>query len=119
MPPIRILLAEMAAELRAEVRHSLDGQPDLIVIGNASCEVDVLLQAEQADVVIVGMAGTTVPPIAERLVDEYPRIGVLAIDLDREQGLLYQLRPHLARIAELSPSELAAAVRLAASGLTT
>jgi len=115
MPPIRILLAETAAGLRAEVRNALVGQPDLIVVGDASGEVEVLLQAERADVVIVGMSGTTLPPIAERLVGEYPRIGVLAIDIDREQGLLYQLRPQLAQIAQLTPAGLAAAIRLAAA----
>jgi DNA-binding NarL/FixJ family response regulator len=119
MPPIRVLLAETVARLRAEVRDALAGQPDLIVVGDASDEVEVLLQAERADVVIVGMSGTTLPSTAERLIDEYPRIGVIAIDIDREQGLLYQLRPQLSRIAELTPAGLAAAIRRVAAELAT
>lgn len=111
MPPIRILLAETVVGLRAEVRHAVLGQPDLIVVGDASGEVEVLLQAEDADVVIVGMSGTGLPSIAERLLDEYPWIGVLAIDVDREQGLVYQLRPQLARIAGCTPAVLAEAIR--------
>lgn len=117
MPPIRILLAETADGLRAVVNHALAGQPDLIVVGSANGEVEVLLQAERVDVVIVGMSGTALPSVAERLVDEYPRIGVLAIDVDRAQGLLYQLRPQLAQIAELTPAVLTAAIRQAASDL--
>lgn len=117
MRPIRILLAEQASELRTVVRGALADQPDVTVIGDVSDEVEVLLQAEQANVVIVEMSGTALPAVVERLVDEYPRIGVLALDIDRDRGLLYQLRPQLTQIAELTPGVLAAAIRQAASGL--
>lgn len=115
MPPIRILLAETTAALRAAVRSALVGQPDLIVVGDTSGEVEVLLQALQADIVIIGMSGVALPAVAERLVDEYPRIGVLAVDIDGQQGLLYQLRPQLARIDEVTPAVLVAAIRRVAS----
>ncbi len=117
MAPIRILLAEEAGELDAIVRGALAGQPDLAVIGDVSDEVEVLLHAEQANVVIVGMSGSAMPAVVERLVDEYPRLGVLALDVDRDRGLLYQLRPQLTEIAELTPGVLAAAIRQAASAL--
>ncbi|MGH3937952.1 MAG: hypothetical protein ACRDTG_04840 [Pseudonocardiaceae bacterium] len=119
MSPIRILLAEPAAGLRAMVRDAVADQPDLIVVGDANGEFEVLLRAEQADVVIVGMSGTALPSAAERLVDEYPRIVVLAVDLEHEQGLLYRLSPQLTQIAEVTPAVLAAEIRRAASDLAT
>jgi DNA-binding NarL/FixJ family response regulator len=117
MPSIRILLAEAAAGLQTMVHNALAGRPDLVVIGDASDEVDVLLQAAGADVVIIGMSSTTLPSVAERLLEEYPRLGVLAIDVDRERGLLYQLRPQLTEFVQLTPAILAAAIRRAASDL--
>ena len=114
MPLIRILLTEAAPELRAVVHEMLADQSDLIVIGNVSGEMDVLLQAGKADVVVVGMIGAALPPVAERLVDEYPRIGVLALDIGHEQGLLYQLRPHVDVITALTPLGLVTAIRQAA-----
>lgn len=114
MSLIRILLAEAVPQLRAVLHETLAGQADLIVVGDVSGELDVLLRAGQTDVVIVGMTGATLPAVAERLVDEYPRIGVLALDMGHEQGLLYQLWPQLRAIATLTPNGLAAAIRQAA-----
>ena len=57
--------------------------------------------------VLVGMA--------ERLVDENPRIGLLAMDLDRARGWVYQLRPQLTQIDSVTTAELADAIRCAAN----
>ena len=117
MPLIRILLVEVMAGLRALIRSALAGEPDFVVVGEARDEVEALLQAGRADVFIMGMSGTTLPPVAERIVDEYPWAGVLAVDLDRGQGLLYRLRPQLSQISDLTPTGLAAAIRRATADL--
>jgi hypothetical protein len=53
--------------------------------------------------------------VAERLVDENPRIGLLAMDLDRARGWVYQLRPQLTQIDSVTTAELADAIRCAAN----
>lgn len=115
MPVIRILLGEAPAGLHAAVRTAVVNHPDLVLVGAASGEVEVLLRAEHADVVIIGMSGATLSPMAERLLGEYPRIGVVAVDIDQDQGFLYRLRPQLARIGNVTPAGLVAAIRTAAN----
>lgn len=114
MRPIRIALAQAPDGLRSAVHRALVDEPDLLVVAEVSGEVATLLEAGRADVVIVGMTGDELPALAERLVDEYPRIGVLAVDMDRRQGLLYRPRPELTSIAEVTPASLVAAIRRAA-----
>jgi DNA-binding transcriptional LysR family regulator len=111
---IRVVLAELPDELRAIVQQSIAAEPDLVVVADVADEVSVLLEARRADVVIVSMRDAELPAIAERLVDEYARIGVLAVDPEHEQGLLYQLRPKLVAIDAVNPGSLVAAVRQAA-----
>jgi hypothetical protein len=107
---IRILLAEplpwMGAVLAAE--------PDLTVVGEPHGEVDVLLQAAEADVVIL-REGAAAAAVAERLLDEYPGIAVLAIDRYGGQVRLHRLRPQVAELGEVTPAGLVAAIRHAAT----
>lgn len=102
--------------LAAALGTTLQGQADLYVLSGGSDEVETLLLAGEleADVVIVGMSGGVLPPIAERLVDEYPGISVLAVDLERREGLVHRLRPERIWITGLTTAWLPAAVRLAA-----
>jgi hypothetical protein len=114
--PIRILLAGVPVGLPAAVHAAVAGESDLLVVGETSGEVETLLETGRAgaDVVIVGMSNAALPPIAERLIDEYPRIGVLAVDLDRDEGVLYRLRPQSAWIGDIRVTGLAVVVRRAA-----
>jgi hypothetical protein len=113
--PIRIVLAETPSPLRSLVREALAGEPDLVVVVDTDDEVAALLHAGHADVVLVGMSGGVLPAVAERLLDEYPRVGVVAVDLDRGHGLLYRLRPELSRIEAITPDALVEAIRRAAA----
>jgi len=117
MSATRILLADPSSHLRALVEAAVAEHPDLTVVGSAHGEVEVLLQTGQfeANVVIVEIADKEVPAVAERLVDEYREIGVLAIDANRKQAMLYRLRPRYSWVHELTPTVLAAAIRRAAN----
>jgi hypothetical protein len=97
--------------------QAIQGEADLQVVSGGSDEIETLLLAGEleADVVVVGMSGGVLPPIAERLVDEYPDISVLAVDLERNEGLIYRLRPQVTWIAGMTPAGLSAAIRLAAA----
>lgn len=117
MTTIRVLVANRPAGLAAAVCNAIGEEPDLEVVEVDGGEIDLLLCSGEmdADVVVVGTQGA-VPGVAERLVDEYPQVGVVAVDLRRGNGLLYRLRPEAVPLPELLPDGLAAAVRIAAGG---
>jgi hypothetical protein len=117
VPQIRIILALTPEGLRAAVAVALADAPDIFVVADASDEVTALIDAGLADVAIVGMTGGELPAVAERLLDEHPGIAVLAVDIEGEQGLLYQLRPELTPIDAVTPVALVAAIRRAAAEL--
>ena len=118
MPPLRILVADPSDTVRAVVTHAVADQPDLVPIETRYLDVEVMLSAEEADVVVVGMVDGRLPALAERLVDVYTDLGVVAIDLDRGRGVILQLRPQLTEITDLSPPTLGAAIRKAATRFT-
>ncbi len=119
MPPIRILIADPSETLHALVHRAIADQPDLVTIENGHTEVDVILRAEAADAVIVAMAGEQVPAIVDRLIDEYADIGVVAINIDRNKGVVFRPRPQPVEIGELSPPALGAAIRMSAARLAS
>jgi hypothetical protein len=114
--PIRVLLSGTDAALRAAVRTAVAGDPNLTLVGEVDGEVESLLEVARlgADIVVVGATGPTLPPIVERLVDEYTNVGVLAVDLDRDEAIGYRLEARRSRISGLSVAGLAAAIRQAA-----
>jgi DNA-binding NarL/FixJ family response regulator len=117
MPAIRILIADRSDRLQSAVRSAIADQPDLVTLEDGHSEIEVLLHAEAVDVVVLSMSGNHMPAVAQRLLDEYPDIGVIAIDLDRHQGLILQLRAQLTQFVEISSDALITAIRRAASQL--
>jgi len=113
---IRILLVDLPSALEAAVHRALQENPDLVVVGSACGDMASLLDAGQAaaDVVIIRTDSDELPALAERLMDEYSKIGVLALDVNRDRAFIYDLRPHRTRIDSLTPSVLARAIRRAA-----
>jgi len=114
--PIRIVLAAPPARLRAVVREALAGRPDLVIVGEPGGEVDLLLGAERADVVILGETAVA-SCVAERLLDEYPKLVVIVIDVRAERGRLYRLGPHVTQLDGVTPEGLASAIRLVTADL--
>jgi DNA-binding NarL/FixJ family response regulator len=114
--PVRIVLDQPQTRVRAVVGEALAGQPDLMIVGETSGEVDLLLSAEQADVVILG-SNVDLPCAAERLFDEYPKLGVIALDVEAARGRLYWLGPVVTQLDPVTPAGLAAAIRLATADL--
>ena len=117
MQAIRILIADRSDRLNSAVRSAIADQPDLVTLEDGHSEIEVLLHADAVDVVVLSMSGNHMPAVAQRLLDEYPAIGVIAIDLDRHQGLILQLRAQLTQFVEISPDALITAIRKAASQL--
>jgi DNA-binding NarL/FixJ family response regulator len=114
MRQIRIAVAAAPEELHPLVQRGLAGDPGLSVVAVASGEVALLLEAARADVVVVGMHRGELPAVAERLLDEYPHVGVVCVDVGSGRGAVYRLRPDVAEMADVSPTSIAAAIRSAA-----
>jgi hypothetical protein len=116
--PTRILVADGPAPLRAAVHSAVTGEPDLELVEISGGEIEMLLLAAEAhaDLVVVAMTARTLPPLAERLLDENPQLAVLAVDLDRAEGLLHRVRPDTMLIQDLSADGLTAILRRAATG---
>src|SRR4051794_29024846 len=101
MPPIRILIGDWSDRLHSAVRSAVADQPDMVTLADGHSELDVMLHAEAADVVVLSMSGDQLPAAAHRLLDEYPAIGVIAIDVDRHHGLILQLRAQATEFVEV------------------
>jgi hypothetical protein len=114
MPQVRIVLTEVPQELRLLVDRVLAVEPDFFLVAVAGGELAVLLEADGADVVVVAMRAGQLPPVADRLLDEYPRIGVVCVDVAAGCGGVYRLRPDYLAVEEISPETIAAAIRGAA-----
>lgn len=114
MRQVRIVLAEVPYELRRLVERVLAAEPDFSLVAVAGSEVAVLLEADGADVVVVAMRAGRPPAVADRLLDEYPRIGVVCVDVAAGRGGVYRLRPDYLPLEEISPRTIAAAIRGAA-----
>jgi hypothetical protein len=117
LTPNRIFVVTEPTPLCAAVHEAATGEPDLEVIDVPGGEIELLLRvAEEAvDLVVIAMTARTLPPLAERLLDEYPRLPVLAVDLERAEGLLHLLKPDTTLIHHLAVAGLAAVIRGAAS----
>jgi hypothetical protein len=114
MRQVRIAVAAVPEELHRLVVQGLAGEPDLTVVAVASGEVGLLLEAARADVVVVAMHRGALPPVVERLLDEYPHVGVVGIDVEGGRGAVYRLRPDFTSMDDVSPGAIAAAIRSAA-----
>lgn len=101
--------------LRDLVEAALADEPDLAITALAADEVDLLLAAAEADVAVISMRSGALPAVTERLLDEYPRLGVVCVDVEVGGALVCHLRPFTVPIADASPAALAAAIRSVAS----
>ena len=85
MRQIRIAMTSMPDELH-DLSEGPADQPDLALLALASSEVDLLLEATRVDVVVVAMRHGEMPAVAARRLDEYPRVGVVGVDIKAGTG---------------------------------
>jgi hypothetical protein len=119
MKPLRVFIADESGTLDALVHRAIADEPDVIAIGHGDNDVEIMLRAEEADVVVIQMNDGHIPPLAERLIDEYADLGVIAVNLDRNSAVIIKLQPQLTEISDISrPTALTAAIRRAATRLS-
>jgi hypothetical protein len=110
----RVILVGLPRLLEEIVAAAIVAEDDLVLTGsvrhparlpNGSSSVD-------ADVVITGEHDAEA---AVAFLHRYPRLKVLALARDGESSSLYELRPVLLPLGQLSPAGLVAALRRAAA----
>jgi len=114
---IVVLLAQLPPAVRETLKEVFTGQADMRVVVAENGPVEVLVAAGQtgAGVVILGMDDDDeLPGIASHLLDQYPRLTILAVGADSGQVFLYQLRPQLVPLGELDSRQLLQVVRTTA-----
>ncbi len=102
------------------VGSALHNQSDIrLTVKESIGAVELLLAAEDADVVIFEMIHGAIPAVADLIVDEYPTIGIVCIDCTAQCGVLYKWRPPPVDLESILPGHLVAGIRQAAGQLST
>jgi len=112
---VGVLLGTMPETLRGLLRHELEGQTDLVVLGDARTgqEMVARIELEQPDVVIVqGPVGGPEPAGAPALFDR-PPLKVLVLSGDARHAAVYQVAPVGSVKRDVSAADLRAAIRAA------
>jgi two-component system response regulator NreC len=123
MPPIRILLADDHAVLRAGLKALLSAQADMEVVGEAGDGLAALEESERLrpDVVLadVGMPGLSGLELTRRLKESVPKARVLILTVHEDQSFLHRaLRAGAAGylVKRAAEEDLLAGIRAVARG---
>jgi len=103
----------MSTLLAGVITDILEREPDMEVLSSYTSGADVaeMVRGEGIDVVIAGLEAGAFSADAEELFGANPLLCVLGVEGDGRQTTLYELRPHHARLGELSPAELVTVIR--------
>ena len=110
MASTRILLVALPRMLEEIVSHILRSERDMEVAGTVR-KVDGLpkkVARARPDVVVMGADD---PPLAAALLEQSPRLKVLAVTQEGQDSWLYGLEPERKSLGALSPDRLVKAVR--------
>jgi DNA-binding NarL/FixJ family response regulator len=125
MAPVRVILADDHALLRAGIRSLLHGLKEIEVVAEASNGLEALklIKAHHPDVLCtdIGMAGMNGLVLTGRVVKEFPRVRVIILSMHASEEYVCQaLRLGAAGylLKDSAPSELSFAIKAAARGET-
>jgi DNA-binding NarL/FixJ family response regulator len=108
--PSRIVLVDMPRILREIIEQAVGGEPDLeLVQARSEPGLRAAVESSGADFVISG-ADYDFAEVA-RLLEERPRLRVLAVTGDGREGFLYELRPTRTALGEVSRQTIVNAIR--------
>jgi len=113
---MRILLDNMSHMLRGIVTNIVasDPQCEIVAAPSGPNTLSGRISAARADVVILAAANSSSESDQIfAVLSEHPTASVIAIASGGNQAFLYDLRPHITLIGELSPSALLSAIKLA------
>jgi DNA-binding NarL/FixJ family response regulator len=114
----RIALVELPRIMREIIERAVADQPDMEIVGELPAStLPEALDGAGVDVVI---SGTNYDCASLReLLDERPRLKVLAVADDGRDAFLFELRPTRTRLGEVSPQTIVDAIRNARCATTS
>ena len=110
---VRVLVAGMPRMLTDIIRNIVTSQPDLEFAGEAEDVACLARIAQQSrvDVLVIGAAAVQDASGYKDLLYQHPRMSIVAIDADARGAQIFDLRPHVSHLGEISPTTLVAALR--------
>lgn len=111
---MRILLNGMPQMLRTIIKDIVSADPGCEIVAEQVEEANLPAQLSQtpADVIILAVRELEdIPGRFVSLLAHHPATRIIAITSAGNRALLYDLRPHLTQIDELSPAALLSAIR--------
>jgi DNA-binding NarL/FixJ family response regulator len=111
LPPTRIALVDMPRILREIIEQAVADEPDMeiVEIEGSGVPLRQAVATARADFVIAG-ADYDFGEVA-RVLDERPRLRILAVAGDGREAFLYELRPTRTPLGEVSPQTIVDAIR--------
>lgn len=110
---IRIVLAHLPLKAHMFIREMVRRQEDMEIVGETLHPFDLLVAVKEqtADAVILSTRDSEVPGLCSHLLAEYPRLTVLALNLEAGRAFLKQLCPVGREITNPSGERVLAALR--------
>jgi DNA-binding NarL/FixJ family response regulator len=114
----RILLVEMPRMLSDIITDAVNHSSDLEVVDVLPdrSSMSEVVTMKRADVVVLRLRNDELPDECEEcraVLNAHPRMKVLGVSADSHRTFLFELRPKLSAIGEVSPEELLDAIRAA------
>ncbi len=111
---VGVALEDMPKLLQGLILDILESQPDFTVFtveGSGEEKLVEAVQGDALDVLITSVrdADSAAAPIG--LLYAWPYLRVMGVQCDGRSGVVFSLQPNTARMTEVSPAELLAAIR--------
>jgi DNA-binding NarL/FixJ family response regulator len=110
---IRVLIRDAPTMLRDMLEQAISSEPDMEVIPEPAVPPPARNQLQVPDVVVVGTSDSEPAEGARELLARWPHSHVLIITSRGHRVLRYELLPRSVDLGEMSPAQLAEAIRAA------
>ena len=107
---IRVLLLEMPQLLRDILESVLASAGDVELLHEPASSHAAVLVPRRPDAVVIGTP-TGAGPRAVALLQKWPTTHVIAVEPAGRDVRVYELRPHVTQLGQLSPPELVEVIR--------
>jgi DNA-binding NarL/FixJ family response regulator len=111
----RILVFDLPPLLSDLIHRALEAQEDIASTTASGEPLEDEVARERPDAVIVPLDDANLNAQSRHFLEERARVRVLGLGVRDNKAVLYELRPNKSELGEVSPGELAQALRAAVS----